>query len=372
MAGEPLEGLRVVELSERGAAAYAGKLLRRLGAELVKVEPPEGDPLRRSQSRRFEGPDGTTTAAFDFFNDGKTSKAATPGELRALIAGADALVLDLELSRYAAWGLDASSLGALGAKVVCAVTPFGLTGPYRGYRGPEIVTSAFGGSSVGIGEPGRPPLKMPMMQTAVQAGLVAAIAALGALVNRDEAQPPTVIDISETDVWATVHTGTTVVSYLFSNRLRSRQGRRVLGQPYPHQLFRCSDGWIAIQASERHQFEQFIEMVGSPTWAKERRFGSRLDMNDENGAKVDAELAPWFETRTRAEVHEECRRRNIPAAPVRTMADVRADPDLDELAVLETYEGAAGVPVIVPAPPFRFREATLAPAGAVPRTPGAS
>ena len=73
----PIGGLRVVELSERGAAAYAGKLLRRLGADVVKVEPPEGDPLRRNGSRRHEADGRTTTAAFDFFNEGKTSEVVS-------------------------------------------------------------------------------------------------------------------------------------------------------------------------------------------------------------------------------------------------------------------------------------------------------
>ena len=379
MTGYPLEGLRIVELSERGGAAYAGKLLHRLGAELVKVEPPGGDPLRRRGSRPFEGPAGPTTAAFDFFNGAKTSTVLDdPGELTALVDDADALLLDLELPRYPAWGLEPHSLADLGCGVVCAITPFGLTGPWRDYRGPEIVTSAVGGSSVGIGEPGRPPLRMPMMQTAIQAGLVASIALMGALLDPPaEGEGATVIDISETDVWATVHTGTTVVSYIFSNRLRSRQGRRVLGQPYPHQLFRCSDGWIAIQASERHQFQLFIEMVGSPQWAAERRYGSRLTMNDEHAEQVDAELAPWFEARTRQQVYEECQARNIPAAPVRTVADVRADPDLttpapEGLGAFETYEGAAGVDVTVPAPPFRFANASVRPPGPAPTLQSAS
>ena len=375
MADHPLDGMRAVELSERGAAAYAGKLLRRLGADLVKVEPPAGDPLRRGGSRRHEANGRTSTAAFDFFNEGKHTEAvADPARLRELVAGADAFVLDIEPRRYAAWGLGAEHLDALGCSVVCAITPFGLSGPYRDYRGPEIVTSAFGGSSVGIGAPGRAPLKMPLAQTAIQAGLVAAIAALGAVCRPPDGRPPqggatAVVDIAESDVWATIHTGTTVVSYLFSNRLRSRQGRRVLGQPYPHQLFRCGDGWIAIQASERHQHERFIEMVGSPAWAAERRFGSRLDMNDEHAEEVDALLAPWFDARTREQIFEDCRARNIPAAPVRSVADVRADPDLQAASAFETFEGATGVELTLPAPPYRFAKADLMPPGPVPSPP---
>lgn len=368
----PLSGLRFVELSERGSAAYAGKLLRRLGAELVKIEPPEGEPLRRRGSRRHQANGHTTTAAFDFLNEGKVSAAVDPTELRELVATADAFLIDLELSRYEAWGLQSDKLALLDCNVVCAITPFGLSGPYRNYRGPEIVTSAFGGSSVGIGAPGQPPLKMPLSQTAIQGGLVAAVAALGATYVPPQSNDTSVVDIAESDVWATIHTGTTVVSYLFSNRLRSRQGRRVLGQPYPHQLFRCSDGWIAIQASERHQHERFIEMVGSPDWAKERRFGSRLDMNDLHAEEIDTLLAPWFEARTRQQIFKECLSRNIPSAPVRNVADVRADTDLQASGAFETYLGASGIELTLPSPPYRFAEADIVPPASVPQPPSES
>ena len=370
MGGAPLQGLTCIELSERGAAAYAGKLLRRLGAQVVKVEPPEGDLLRKRGSRRHQADGTTTTPAFDFFNDGKTTRICRgAAELRGLVAGADAFIFDLELARYDAWGLHPETLNTVGARIACAITPFGLTGPYAAYNGAELVTNAFGGMNVGIGEPGRPPLNMPFMQTALQAGLTAVIAVIGELVGTEDRDETTVVDISETDVWATIHAGTTMVSFLFANRLRKREGRRVLGQPYPHSIFRCKDGWIAVQASERHQFDQFIEMVGSPQWAIEWKFGNRMRMNNKHADEIDALLADWFSSRTRQEIFAECRRRKIPAAPVRNVSEVRADPDLVSRGVFETYTGATGVEVTVPVPPFRFRNAGLTPPGPVPPPP---
>ena len=370
MGGAPLQGLTCIELSERGAAAYAGKLLRRLGAEVIKVEPPEGDLLRKKGSRRHQADGRTTTPAFDFFNDGKTTRICSgAAELSGLVAGADAFIVDLELPGYDAWGLDPATLDTLGARIVCAITPFGFTGPYAGYKGRELATSAFGGMNVGIGEPGRPPLNMPFMQTALQAGLTAAIAVIGDLVEVGDRDETTVVEISETDVWATIHAGTTMVSFLFSNRLRKREGRRVLGQPYPHSIFRCKDGWIAVQASERHQYNQFMEMVGNPQWAMDWKFGNRMRMNNKHADEIDTLLADWFGSRTRQEIFAECRRRKIPAAPVRNVSEVRADPDLVSRGVFETYTGATGVEVTVPVPPFRFRNAGLTPPGPVPPPP---
>ena len=367
MTDMPLAGLRIIELSERGSAAYAGKILRRLGATVLKLEPAAGDPLRATQSRPHEGPGGTTTPAFDFFAEGKSSAPLrSRADLLAALEGSDALVVDLEPRRYADHWLDAAGLSRLPTRVVCAITPFGLSGPYRDYAGPEIVTAAFGGMTVGIGQPGRAPLKMPFMQTAIQAGLVAATSIMGALFDPPGTEGAMVVDVSETDVWATVHAGTTMVAFLFSNRMRRREGRRVLGQPYPHQLFRCADGWIAVQASERHQWDSFVEMVGSPDFLTDRRFGSRMEMNFKHADELDLLLAPWFLARTRAEIFEQCRARRIPAAPVRGLREVRADPELAEIEAFETYTGASGLPVTVPTPPFRFRNARLASAGDVP------
>lgn len=370
MSDFPLAGLRVVELNERGSASYAGKLLHRLGADVVKVESPEGDPVRRHGSPRHESGGRTTTAAFDCFNDGKLSTLVEqPAHLRQLLKGADAFVLDLELARYAAWGLAVDQLAELGARVVCCITPFGLTGPYARFRGPDAVVSAYGGMSVGIGDPKREPLHMPLMQSAIQGGVIGSIATLGALL---EGSGTAVLDISESDVWATLHAGTTMVSFLFSNRLRRRAGRRLLGQPYPHQLFECKDGLIALQASERHQYQQLVEMVGSPEFMTNRRFGTRMQMNNEHADEIDALLAPWFMSRTRAEIFAECQARSIPAAPVQTIQEARSHPSLLARETFETYKGATGVEVTVPRIPMKFRFAEIRPAAAVPSAPGSS
>lgn len=363
----PLAGLRFVELSERGSAAFAGKLFHRLGADVTKIEPTGGDPLRRSGSLRHEQHGRATTAAFDYFNDGKTVQVVDDATvLPELVRQADAFVLDLELSRYEAWGLAPDRLGDLNSRLVCAISPFGLSGPYAQFQGPEIVTSAFGGMSVGIGEARREPLRMPLMQTAIQSGLVAAITSLGALVDRPPDDATHVVDISETDVWATIHAGTTMVAFLFSNRMRKRAGRRVLGQPYPHQLFQCKDGWMAVQASEPHQFNQFVEMVGSPDFIVQRYFGTRMTMNNEHADEIDERLAPWFMARTRMEIFAECRRRRIPAAPVHSVEEARIDAALNSRDCFETYTGGTGVEITVPRPPLRFASAALRPAGPVP------
>ena len=369
MSNFPLSGMRVVELNERGSASYAGKLLHRLGAELIKVEGPTGDPLRRNGSPRHDSGGKSTTAAFDYFNDGKTVNiVADPAMLREQVAAADAFVLDLELSRYPAWGLDPAKLDTLSTKVVCAVSPFGLTGPYAHYRATDAVVSAYGGMSIGIGDPNREPLNMPMLQSAIQGGLLASISIIGALTGKRDSQA--VIDISESDVWATLHAGTTMGSFFFSNKMRRRAGRRLLGQPYPHQLFECKDGLIAVQASERHQFDQLVKMVDSPDFMTDRRFGTRMQMNNQHADELDALLAPWFMARTRAEIFKVCLAFGIPAAPVQSLDEARKHPALIARDSFESYRGATGKRVTVPRMPMRFANAEIRPTADVPAQVG--
>ncbi len=90
-------------------------------------------------------------------------------------------------------------------------------------------------------------------------------------------------------------------------------------------------------------------------------------MNLKHADQIDGLLAPWFMERTRSEIFAECRRRKIPAAPVRSVSEVRNDADLAASGGLESYRGASGVQVTVPSPPFRYRSAQLRPAGSVPR-----
>jgi CoA:oxalate CoA-transferase len=360
----PLAGMRCIEISERGGAAFAGKVLGRLGADVLKLE------LAESAGDRKEGVGFASSPAAVYFNAGKETRTLGAEGIEDVVRGADALVIDLELSRYPAWGLDPDTLDALACKIVCAVTPFGLSGPYANFAGPEIVTSAFGGMSYGIGEPGRPPLKMPLMQTAIQAGLIAsltimAVAGMGSDENSTDSGRAAVVDISETDVWATIHAGTSMIGFLFANRVRKRAGRRVTGLPYPHQLFRCADGWIAIEPGRRRKYERFIEMVGSPEWALDGRYGTRLQINDKHADEVDALLAPWFMARTRSQIFDECRRRDIPAAPVRSIAEVVEDPELRARDCFEVVEGPDGGMVTLPTLPWKFHESGLRPTASV-------
>ena len=175
-----LDDLRVIELSETAAAAFAGRLCADAGAEVVLVEPPEGHALRR------EGPFvGDVSAVHLHVNAGKRSvvlDATTQAEeLRALIDEADVFITGWPTSVLEPLGLDTSALRERApGLVITQVTPFGDTGPYRDYAGTNLVELALGGQLKITGDPDKPPLSNYGSQAEFQAGLSAFV--------REEAQ----------------------------------------------------------------------------------------------------------------------------------------------------------------------------------------
>lgn len=346
--------LRCVELSTHGSAAYAGRLLAAMGADVIKVEPPGGDPMRRVS---MAGATAATNPWFEYLNAGKMSIVVdlasdrAPAELEALCAPAKVFITDLDPRELTPLGVSApSSRTLMPLGLLCSITRFGW-GRYRDLRGGELEVESFGGALIGTGSPDRPPLKLPLHQTVIQAGVVAATTVAAALLMEPT---PRWIDIAEVGVWASVHHGPAVTSAQLTGRDRKRSGRHAEGQPFPHCLFRCSDGWIAIQASERDQFAQFVEMLGHPTWLMDRKFGSRLDMGSTNAAAVEHEAAAWFEGKSRAEVFDACRRHRIPAAPVRSIAEVLGDQSLMADGALVTSETSEKRSVTLPSFPAWF------------------
>lgn len=183
----PLAGVVVVDLATTIAGSYCTKLLADFGARVVKVEPPEGDPLRRVGPFPDAAEDGEMSGTFLHLNTNKESVVldlGTPGAvetLRSLIRSADIVVETALPGRLAGLGLAAADLIAeQAALVVTSVTAFGQTGPYAGYQMSEIVAFAMGGPMNSSGLPGREPVKLVGNVVQMQSGATALVATLGA------------------------------------------------------------------------------------------------------------------------------------------------------------------------------------------------
>lgn len=240
----PLEGTRVVELTDE-SAEYCGRLLAGLGADVVKIEPPDGAPSRRLEPFLDDEPGPDRSLAFWADNVGKRSVVLPEGAggdatLQRLSASADVLVHTLRPSEARARGLSPEQLAAEAPSlVVCAVTPFGQSGPWAEYEADDLVLMALGGSMAACGYgPGpdgaydTPPLAALGDQAWRTAATYAAIAVLGALWWRRESGQGQAIDVSAHECSASM-TEWHLMTYLCS------------GQPHrrgPHPTLTGADG----------------------------------------------------------------------------------------------------------------------------------
>ncbi|MEO5739018.1 MAG: CoA transferase [Vicinamibacterales bacterium] len=283
----PLAGIRVIELGAAAAIAYAGKLFGDLGAEITRVE-------MRSNAA-LELPAGNHVL-FCGWTEHEEMSEVRPEAIAAQYP---------EL-------------------VVAAVTPYGLKGEGRAWAADDLTLQAYGGISIGVGLPGEPPLKLPGNQTAYQAGLAAAIAAMGSLLAGRGA----LLDVSAADVWASFYTGVDVALAHFGRHKKLRAGHRVSGQPYPRTIFRCKDGYFAIQCGESRHWQGFLRMIGREDLLQHPLFANRFKANDEHGDACDALIEPWFRARAKDEILRECLEHKIPGAPVYDVREVVEHPHL--------------------------------------------
>ena len=262
-ASAPLDGVRVVELVDE-SAEYCGRLLAGLGADVVKLEPPEGAPSRHVGPFLDDRPDPDASLAFWADNVGKRSVVvADDSEILGLCHAADVVVHTLRADEAARRHLDASALGARAPRlVVCALTPFGQDGPWADYLADDLVLMALGGSMAACGYgPGpdgaydTPPLACHGEQAWRTASTYAAIAVLGALAWREVSDEGQFIDVSAHECSASM-TEWHLMTYLCSGFVHRRG---------PHPTLTAADGRQVAALNPDflgpHVFTRMLEML---------------------------------------------------------------------------------------------------------------
>ena len=253
-----LSGLSVVEVGAEIAAPYAGKLLAELGASVIKVEPPAGDPGRRLGPFPGDRPDPDRAGLFHYLNAGKQrvvldlDRAADRDELDRLLDGADILIDNRPPADCRRLGLDFATLGEHHPSLIVAlITVFGQTGPYADYAAYDLTACAASGVCAGIGIPGRPPLTMPYQQGQYQGGLAAASGALAAWLARDRIGRGQLVDIAIAEVWSDFFGGMHAPEMIFRGVLGLQMGwRSGLGR-YPQTILPCRDGYVSLSAPQK-------------------------------------------------------------------------------------------------------------------------
>ena len=323
-----LEGVRVLELGHMVSAAYATKLMADLGADVVKIEEPDGDRARRHGPFPDGIADPEKSGLFLALN---TNKRGQTLDLRStqdrrrlsdLIGWADLLVHNYPAAQAEALGLDYGAFQAINPRLVmCAVTPFGLTGPYKDYTAYELTVAHAGGwawlSPGGSDRPDLPPLRAAGQQADFQGGLAAATACLAAYFRALQTGRGEHIDLSvQSYVASFLEHNFVFYTYLGWNT--SRLGRRLQD---PWKIFACKDGPIFLAVAEEDQWQRLQELMGNPDWSRQDRFRNAA-RRARNKEALHHHLNAWLRDWKVADLFRAGQKKRICFAPVFDMAQL--------------------------------------------------
>ncbi|MFN3525271.1 MAG: CaiB/BaiF CoA transferase family protein [Paracoccus sp. (in: a-proteobacteria)] len=359
----PLAGLRVVELARILAGPWAGQILADLGAEVIKVEAPEGDDTRRWGppfiDRQTDNGTDRSAAYFHAANRGKRSVIAdfrTPegqAKVRDLIAGADVLIENFKVGGLAKYGLDYASLAALNPRLIyCSVTGFGQTGPYAHRAGYDYIIQGMSGLMSVTGAPEGQPQKVGVAVTDLLTGVYSAVGILAALNQRARTGRGQQIDMALMDV-ATAVMANQAMNYLATGQAPVRMGN---AHPnlVPYAVFDCADGWIIIATGNDAQFRRLCDALGLPALATAPDYATNA-LRIANRAALTAQLSAVTRGWARDALLSALEQQGVPAGPINDMADVFADPQVIARGLRIDPEGVPGIRL-----PITFSEAALA------------
>ncbi|MFN0148683.1 MAG: CaiB/BaiF CoA transferase family protein [Dehalococcoidia bacterium] len=355
-----LEGLTILELGGGISAAYCTKLLADLGAEVVKVEPPGGDPARRHGPFPGDRPDPEASGLFTYLNTNKRGialdLASEDGRdlLERLVERVDLVVENLdpaELDACASWPEEfrARHPGVL----LTSISPYGRSGPRARWAGFGIQASA--GSSVAFrtGDPKRSPLAKPLNEPDFLGGVHGAAASLVALRVYEGSGAAQHADISLQDILASVTSGPSVGAAVYGQRRpMTRTGHRVEAfQPWT--VLPVADGHMEFITMQERHWRSFVDYLGSPEWADDPRFGDML-LRAQNVDALEPHLRAAVRERTRAELWEACRERGISFQPVQRVDELVHSDHLRERGYFQDVRSGSGAAMRVPGAPYKL------------------
>jgi crotonobetainyl-CoA:carnitine CoA-transferase CaiB-like acyl-CoA transferase len=354
----PLHGIKVIELARILAGPWAGQTLADLGADVIKVEAPEGDDTRR-WGPPFIDRDGDRSAAyFHATNRGKRSiicdfrTAEGQDVVRKLIVDADVVIENFKVGGLAKYGLDWPSLQAINPRLIyCSITGFGQTGPYAHRAGYDFIIQGMAGVMSVTGEKGGQPQKVGVAVTDVFTGVYAATAILAALVQRGVTGRGQQIDMALMDV-ATAIMANQNMNYLTTGKAPAKMGNAHPNLA-PYAVFDCADGWIILATGNDGQYRKLCAILGLDPLADHPDYLTNADRVRNREPLTDAITAATV-TWTKADLLQACEDHGVPAGPINNLAEVFADPQVIARKMQLDLGGIPGV-----RSPFTFSDADL-------------
>lgn len=329
-----LDGIKVLEFATDISGPYCGKLLADMGADVIKVEPPDGDPSRAFGPFPEKGPDIEKSALFLYLNTSKRgvvldlARKADVEKFKTLVCWADALIDNHFPDILEGVGLGWERLKKLNPRLVYTrITPYGLTGRRSHIKGGELSLIHAGGlanllpaRSVDID---RPPVKPGGHPVGYHGGIAAALGTLPAVIHSRQTGKGRLVDVSLHDVICCL-----VFPLAATCRYNQVTWSRVPDRPPATGRMQTRDGYIVLGAADDHHFRKFRELMGKPEWAAG-------DEWDDMGYRIHhlMDIAPmmedWMRGQKKRDIFHACQKLGIPAGPMFTAKEVLEDPQYD-------------------------------------------
>ena len=359
-----LSGLKVLELTDQVAGCFCARLLGDAGADVVKVEPPEGDQYRRNGPYPGGVPDPDWSGLFLYLNSNKrrVSLDIEVPEGRAafldLAAAADFLVLGLGSSEIERLGLRREQLADRNpGLIVVALTPFGLRGPNSAYLGDDLIAISAGGMAFatpgipdGVHDPAsEPPLRSNTHMAGYLAGVQGAVASVSALLSRTIQGIGCEIDLSIQEAVAAV-----MPFELAHASYHEAKGRNpgIFGV-MPNAYLPCKDGYVVVMAVMDAHWRNLMDLAGNPDWSDLEVFSSAVE-RARNWDALEPLLLEWTMDHTGGEIAQLAQDRGIPCFPAYTVGQMVDSAHVTERGFMLDLAGPGGEKFKQPGYPVRM------------------
>ena len=368
---QPLDHLRVLDMSRILAGPWCGQTFADLGAEVIKIERPGvGDDTRSWGPPFLKDKDGNETDDAAYFlsaNRGKKSVTVditTPegqGLIRNLALECDVLLENYKVGGLKKYSLDYESLSKLNPRLVyCSITGFGQTGPYSPRAGYDFLIQAMGGLMSVTGEaegmPGGGPQKIGVALSDILTGLYTTIGALSALAYRDKTGRGQHVDMALLDVTIAA-TANQAMNYLVTGNAPAMMGN---AHPniVPYEAYKAADHYIILATGNDGQYQRFCSVAGRPDLATDERFATNRARVG-NRAVLGPILNEIIAAKPRAFWLEELERVGVPCGPINNLEQVFDDNHVQARGARQEVEHSVGGSIPTVANPIRFSESPI-------------
>ena len=348
----PLKGIRVIELARVLAGPWAGQMLADMGADVIKIENPDGGDDTRAWGPPFvESVDGDNLSAayYHATNRGKRSITADLRTVegcdlvRRLIATADVVIENFKRGGLVKYGLDYQSLKALNPKLIyCSITGFGQTGPYADFAGYDYIVQGMSGFMSITGEPDGQPMKAGVAVADIFTGIYSVTAIQAAIIHAMRTGQGQHIDMALLDVQSAVLANQNM-NYLISGKPPVRLGN---AHPNisPYEVVPTADGFLILAVGNDGQFSRLCKILGLADIASDERYATnkaRVAHKADVRRIISTETLKW----QKRDLLTACESNAVPAGPINSIEEMFADPQIEARGLRVDLQAADGTTI---------------------------